>query len=123
MRISDWSSDVCSSDLIPGPYEKGLPSVYYISPPDPSWDKATQDAFVPGKKDLLFTSVHEVWPGHFLNFLHSTRADSIFGKLFVGYDFAEGWAHCVEESMVVAGLGNVDPEKHNGTLTNAPLAN
>src|SRR3546814_13872019 len=23
---------------IPGPYEKGLPSVYYISPPDPSWE-------------------------------------------------------------------------------------
>ena len=35
---------------IPGPYEKGLPSVYYISPPDPSWDKQTQLDFVPGKK-------------------------------------------------------------------------
>src|SRR6266498_1170853 len=22
---------------IPGPYEKGLPSIYYIAPPDPSW--------------------------------------------------------------------------------------
>ena len=34
---------------IPGPYEKGLPSVYYISPPDPRWPKAEQDAFVPGE--------------------------------------------------------------------------
>src|SRR5262249_7427615 len=41
---------------IPGPYEKGLPSVYYIAPPDPSWPKAEQDAFVPGQADLLFTS-------------------------------------------------------------------
>ena len=84
---------------IPGPYEKGLPSVYYISPPDPAWDKATQDAFIPGKKDLLFTSVHEVWPGHFLQFLHSNRNPSLVGCLFVGYAFAEGWAHYAEEMM------------------------
>ena len=106
---------------IPGPYEEGLPSVYYISPPDPAWDKATQDAFVPGRKDLLFTSVHEVWPGHFLNFLHSNRAQSIFGKLFVGYAFAEGWAHYTEEMMWDAGLGNGDPETHIGQLSNALL--
>ncbi len=29
--------------------------------------------FVPGRKDLLFTSIHEVMPGHFLQFLHSNR--------------------------------------------------
>ena len=40
----------------PGPFEKGIPSIYYISPPDPAWDKATQDAFVKGKNELLFTS-------------------------------------------------------------------
>src|SRR4030095_7900058 len=27
---------------IPGPYEKGLPSVYYIAPPDPTWTKEVQ---------------------------------------------------------------------------------
>lgn len=108
---------------IPGPYEKGLPSVYYISPPDPTWDAKTRADFVPGKKDLLFTSVHEVWPGHFLNFLHSNRAESIFGKLFVGYAFAEGWAHYTEEMMWDAGLGNGDPETHIGQLSNALLRN
>ncbi len=106
---------------IPGPYEKGLPSVYYISPPDPAWDKQTQADFVPGRKDLMFTSVHEVWPGHFLNFLHSNRAESIFGKLFVGYAFAEGWAHYTEEMMWDAGLGEGDPETHIGQLSNALL--
>src|SRR5580700_8300516 len=30
---------------IPGPYEKGLPSVYYISPPDPKWPAAEQKAY------------------------------------------------------------------------------
>ena len=112
---------------IPGPYEKGLPSVYYISPPDPTWDKATQDGFVPGKFDLLGTSVHEVWPGHFLNFLHANRAKSIFGKLFVGYAFAEGWAHYTEEMMMDAGLGDTvgkdAAEMKVGQLSNALLRN
>ncbi|QUT04102.1 DUF885 domain-containing protein [Sphingobium phenoxybenzoativorans] len=106
---------------IPGPYEKGLPSVYYISPPDPAWSKAVQDGYVPGEKDLLFTSVHEVWPGHFLNFLHSNRSKFTFGKIFVGYAFAEGWAHYAEEMMWDAGLGNGDPETHIGQLSNALL--
>ena len=93
---------------IPGPYEKGLPSVYYISPPDPTWSKEVQDAFIPGKADLLFTSVHEVWPGHFLNFLHANRSPLMFGRVFVGYAFAEGWAHYTEEMMREAGVGGGD---------------
>ena len=106
---------------IPGPYETDLPSVYYISPPDPSWDVETRAAYIPGKMDLLGTSVHEVWPGHFLNFLHSNRADSVLGKLFVGYAFAEGWAHYSEEMMYDAGLHDGDPETHIGQLSNALL--
>lgn len=106
---------------IPGPYEKNLPSVYYIAPPDPSWPKAEQDAYVPGKDDLLFTSAHEVWPGHFLQFLHSNRADWTFGQLFVGYAFAEGWAHYTEEMMFDAGLDGATPEVHIGQLGNALL--
>src|SRR3546814_562064 len=99
---------------IPGPYEKGLPSVFYISPPDPAWSQVAQNAYIPGEKDLLFTSVHEVWPGHFLSFLHSNRSKFLFGKVFVGYAFAEGWAHYAEEMMWDAGLNEGDPETHHG---------
>jgi uncharacterized protein (DUF885 family) len=106
---------------IPGPYEKNLPSVYYIAPPDPSWPKAEQDAFVPGQADLLFTSVHEVWPGHFLNFLHANRSKDIFGRVFVGYAFAEGWAHYTEEMMRVKGVGGGTDETMIGQLSNALL--
>jgi uncharacterized protein (DUF885 family) len=106
---------------IPGPYEKGLPSVYYIAPPDPSWPKAEQEAFVPGQADLLFTSVHEVWPGHFLNFLHANRSKDMFGRVFVGYAFAEGWAHYTEEMMRVKGVGGGTDETLIGQLSNALL--
>jgi uncharacterized protein (DUF885 family) len=106
---------------IPGPYEKGLPSVYYISPPDPQWPAAEQKAYLPGKAALLFTSAHEVMPGHFLQFLHANRSPSKFGQVFVGYAYAEGWAHYVEEMMWDAGLGANDPEIHVGQLTEALL--
>jgi uncharacterized protein (DUF885 family) len=106
---------------IPGPFDKGMPSTYYISPPDPSWSKADQEAYVPGRADLLFTTVHEVWPGHFLQFLHANRSPSEFGQLFVGYAFAEGWAHYGEEMMWEAGLGNGAPEIHIGQLLKALL--
>jgi len=108
---------------IPGPYETNLPSVYYIAPPDPSWPKEKQDAYIPGKGSLLFTSVHEGYPGHFLNFLHSNRSKSKFGQVFVGYAFAEGYAHYTEEMMYEAGLGAGEPELHLGQLQEALLRN
>lgn len=104
---------------IPGPYERGLPSIYYIAPPDPKWPKATQQQYIPGEAQLLFTSVHEVWPGHFLQYLHSNGAASKFGQVFVGYAFAEGWAHYAEEMMWEAGLGREDPETRIGQLSTA----
>ncbi|MGH9947567.1 MAG: DUF885 domain-containing protein [Pyrinomonadaceae bacterium] len=108
---------------IPGPYENNLPSVYYIAPPDPSWSQAKKDAYIPGKGSLLFTSVHEGYPGHFLNFLHANRAKSKFGQVFVGYAYAEGWAHYTEEMMYDAGLGKGEPELHLGQLQEALLRN
>ncbi len=106
---------------IPGPYEVGLPSVYYVSPPDPSWPKQKQLDYIPGVGVLLFTSSHEVYPGHFVQFLHANRSESKFGQVFVGYAFAEGWAHYSEEMMWEAGLGNQSPELHIGQLEEALL--
>lgn len=108
---------------IPGPYEQNLPSIYYISPPDPSWSKAEQADYVPGTWDLMSTSAHEVWPGHFLQFLHSNRAQSQVGRLFVGYAYAEGWAHYVEEMMLEKGWQADNPEARIGQLAKALLRN
>ena len=108
---------------IPGPYEDNLPSTYYIAPPDPTWSEQDQQDYLPGRKDLLYTSVHEVWPGHFLHFLHANRADSAFGRLFFTYSQVEGWAHYAEQLMFDAGLDDSDPESHIGQLMNALLRN
>jgi hypothetical protein len=104
-----------------GPYDKGVVSVYNIAPPDPKWSKAEQAAYIPGDAALLFTSVHEVWPGHFLQFLHSNANPDKLEGLWVGYAFAEGWAHYCEEMMVEMGLAKGDAEKHIGQLSEALL--
>jgi uncharacterized protein (DUF885 family) len=106
---------------IPGPYEKNLPSTYYIAPPDPAWTPKEQNDYIPGKADLLFISVHEVWPGHFLQFLHANRARSKLGRIFTSYAFAEGWAHYGEEMMWEVGLNDGDPATHVGQILNALL--
>lgn len=108
---------------IPGPYEVGLSSVYYIAPPDPEWSEEDQLAYVPGESDLLFTSVHEVWPGHFLQYLHSNRAKNNIGQHFGTYTFSEGWAHYTEEMMADAGLDEGRPDIRIGQLLNALLRN
>ncbi len=108
---------------IPGPFETGLPSTYYIAPPDPTWSEEDQLAYIPGEMDLLAVSVHEVWPGHFLQYLHSNRTENNVGQHFGTYTFSEGWAHYTEQMMVDAGLGDGDPEVRIGQLQNALLRN
>jgi hypothetical protein len=104
---------------IPGPFESGLPSVYYIAPPDPEWSEEDRLAYVPGETSLLAVSIHEVWPGHFLQYLHSNRTENNIGRHFGTYTFGEGWAHYTEQMMLDAGLGEGDPEVKIGQLLQA----
>ncbi|MFT5132134.1 MAG: hypothetical protein ACI9SC_000598 [Gammaproteobacteria bacterium] len=107
---------------MPGPYEKGMPAIYYIAPPDPDWSREEQLSYIPGKMDLLGTSTHEVWPGHFLEGLHSNLSGNPVTELSYSYAFTEGWAHYAEELMADEGL-DYDPEMKIGQLLNALLRN
>ncbi len=106
---------------VPGPYDKGVAATYNIAPPDPKWSKAEQTAYLPSEATLMSTSIHEVWPGHFLQFLHSNANPDKIEGLWVGYAFAEGWAHYSEEMMFEEGFGKGDPEMHIGQLMDALL--
>jgi len=106
---------------VPGPYDRNVAYTYNIAPPDPSWNAKERAEYIPGRASLLYTSVHEVWPGHFVQFLHSNRAASKIEALWVGYAFAEGWAHYAEEMMWDEGLGEGNAEQHVGQLCDALL--
>ena len=47
----------------------------------------------------------------------------MFGRVFRGYAFTEGWAHFAEEMMADAGLRGGAPEVRIGQLLNALLRN
>jgi hypothetical protein len=106
-----------------GLFEKNVASIYYVSPPDPAWPPKERAEYLPGIAPLLFTSAHEVWPGHFLHFLHINHVASPVGRIYQTYAYTEGWAHYAEEMMYDAGLGDDVPQTHIGQLTEALLRN
>ena len=109
---------------IPGPYENpDVKVTYYVAPPDAKWSAAERNAYLPGRAYLLYVSVHEVWPGHYLQSQFSNENPSHIAALWWDYAFGEGWAHYTEEMMHDAGLGKDQPEMRVGMLTNALLRN
>ena len=104
---------------IPGAYERGLPAIYYIAGPDPEWPPEVQRQYVPGEADLMNTSVHEVWPGHFLHSLYVKGSNNRIGKLLWNGMLSEGWAHYTEELMQEAGLGEGQPLLRVGQILDA----
>jgi uncharacterized protein (DUF885 family) len=115
-----WNSAFLNNS---GPFESASGNFYYISPPDPSWPKEMQDSYIPYEGDLLSTSVHEVYPGHFVQSLHQRLAKTRAQKMLDSYAFVEGWAHYVEEMMFDEGYGGGDPRLKLGQLSNALLRN
>ncbi|CAN5864299.1 DUF885 domain-containing protein [soil metagenome] len=108
----------------PGVFETTpLPSYYYISPPDPKWPAAEQAAYVPPRADLLFITIHEVYPGHYLHHLHIKANPSKILQAFRTYSTSEGWAHYTEEMMFEAGIGGQTPQLRIGMLKEALLRN
>jgi hypothetical protein len=104
---------------VPGPFEKELPSFFYITPPDAGWTEKERLDSELSEPVLLFTSAHEVWPGHFLQYQHQSRLPSLIGQLFSSYACSEGWAHYVEEMMWESGLLAKNPEMQIGMLQQA----
>ena len=109
---------------IPGPYEKLATEAYYnMTLPDPSWPKATQDEFMSQWYYPAITnvSVHEVWPGHYLQFLYLKSQTSDVRKVFGTASNSEGWAHYVEQMMIDEGFHADDPRYRLAQLQDALL--
>jgi uncharacterized protein (DUF885 family) len=105
----------------PGPFEKARNAFYYITLPDPSWPAKEQVEYVPTRGILLSTTIHEVYPGHFLQGQWVLRAPTRVQKIFSSYSFVEGWAHYGEQLMIEEGFGKADPQNRLGQLSDALL--
>ncbi|MEZ4312064.1 MAG: DUF885 domain-containing protein [Polyangiaceae bacterium] len=108
----------------PGPFEKvATTAFYYITLPDPTWPKKEQEEYIMPWGTLLSTTVHEVYPGHFLQGQWERKAPTRVQAMFGSYSFVEGWAHYAEEMMLEEGFGAEDPQNKLGQLSDALLRN
>lgn len=108
---------------MPGPYDTAKQAFYYITLPDPSWPADEQRDYIFPYGILMATTVHEVYPGHFLHGLWIRNAPTDVQKSIHGYSFTEGYAHYAEEMMVEQGFGAEDPQNRLGQLSDALLRN
>jgi uncharacterized protein (DUF885 family) len=71
--------------------------------------------------EIVSTSVHEVFPGHYLQGLWQRNAPSFVQKVSWSYSFGEGWAHYAEQMMIDEGFAADRPEARLGQLSDALL--
>jgi hypothetical protein len=109
---------------VPGPFEPpGMEAYFYLTMPDPAWAAPQKEAWlakqsIPG---LANTSVHEAWPGHFLQFLHLQHAPTTASKIFTCTSFIEGWAHYAEQMVLEHGYHADEPHYRLQQLSMALL--
>jgi uncharacterized protein (DUF885 family) len=108
----------------PGAFEtKATEAFYYVTPVEKEWDRKHQEEhlrlFNPSVVAII--NVHEVWPGHYLQFLYAPRFPTKTRKLVFSGTNAEGWAHYAEEMMVDEGFGGGDPRYRLAQLQEALL--
>jgi uncharacterized protein (DUF885 family) len=95
----------------PGPFEqKAKEAYYYVTLPEADWKPERVEEHMRAfcKYDLLNTSVHEAFPGHYVQGLWQRKAPSKIAKIIDCGSNVEGWAHYCEQMMVEQGLENGD---------------
>ena len=108
----------------PGPFEKTSMHGYYnMTLPDPAWSPAQIEDFMRQWFPELITnvSVHEVWPGHYLQFLYAKQYPSDVRRVFSSNANVEGWAHYCEQMVLDEGFHDGDPRYRMAQLQDALL--
>jgi uncharacterized protein (DUF885 family) len=93
----------------PGPFDgEAADGVYFVTLVDPAWTPTQQEEWLRSMNRSLLKNitVHEVYPGHYLQFLHlRASGGSLARKVYQSPSFIEGWAHYCEQLVIEAGLG------------------
>jgi uncharacterized protein (DUF885 family) len=108
----------------PGAYEtKAKEAMFNVTLPDPSWPPDKVEEWMQGfnRGTITSTAIHEVYPGHYTQFLWVQDAPSKTRKLVSNNSNAEGWAHYCEQMMLDEGYGGGDPKLRLGQLLDALL--
>jgi uncharacterized protein (DUF885 family) len=109
---------------IPGPFETVATEAYYnMTLPDPKWPAAETNEFMRQwyYAAISNVSVHEVWPGHYLQFLYARNFPSDVRKVFGATTNSEGWAHYCEQMVIDEGFHAGDPQYRLAQIQDALL--
>jgi uncharacterized protein (DUF885 family) len=109
---------------IPGPFEAVATEAYYsMTLPNPKASAAETSEFMKQWYYAAITnvSVHEVWPGHYLQFLYARNFPSDIRKVFGAATNSEGWAHYCEQMVNDEGFHADDPRYRLAQLQDALL--
>jgi uncharacterized protein (DUF885 family) len=108
----------------PGPYEEVAKEGFFnVTLPDAGWPAKEVEEYLEGfnRGTIISTAVHEVYPGHYVQFLWLQQIPTKVRKLLGCSSNAEGWAHYSEQMMLDEGYGNGDPKLRLGQLQDALL--
>jgi uncharacterized protein (DUF885 family) len=92
----------------PGPYEtKATTSYFNVTLPHASLTPAEVEGYMHSFNigTVISTSVHEAYPGHYVQYLYSLKAPSRVRKTLSANTNVEGWAHYTEQMMLDNGYG------------------
>jgi uncharacterized protein (DUF885 family) len=94
----------------PGPFEKTPEAYFYVTLPDPSWPDAQKEQLLAfySPPTISDTSVHEVFPGHYVQFLNNRHNPDIVRLIYGSGADIEGWAFYCEQMMLDEGLHGGD---------------
>ncbi|HEY9141097.1 MAG TPA: DUF885 domain-containing protein [Bryobacteraceae bacterium] len=108
----------------PGPYENVATEAFFnVTLPDPAWPAKDVEEYLEGfnRGTIISTAVHEVYPGHYMQFLWLKQVPTKVRKLTGCGSNSEGWAHYTEQMMLDEGYGNGDRKLRLGQLQDALL--
>jgi uncharacterized protein (DUF885 family) len=93
------------------PLDPRASSVYAISPPPRGWDARRVASYLEEYNShmLHVLTIHEAYPGHYVQLEYSNRHPSLIRKVLQSGVFAEGWAVYTEQMMLDQGYGKGDP--------------
>ena len=108
----------------PGPFETAkLEAFYFMTLPDSRATAAAQEEFMKSwyYPAIANVSVHEVYPGHYTQFLYAAKFPSDVRKVFGAATNSEGWAHYAEQMMIDEGFHAGEPGYRLAQLQDALL--
>jgi uncharacterized protein (DUF885 family) len=101
-----------ASMSMPGAFEtRATEAYYYVTPPEPTWtpEQTAQHMSFYNRYALQIVSIHEAYPGHFVQFLWTHRVDSKVRRMLGSATFSEGWGLYTEQMMLDEGYGGTGP--------------